>query len=273
METNVLNLYSEILRDAIELLSLDELPIYNLENEKKPEDFKLEWKLKLSSIQIPQKPVLTAKDMDRNFSCKLCPGKLTSIRGFFHKGTKPLLVLHYTGEYKKNAPGYAKSSPTRIFRTTEAEDVFDRLIQKVFGFSSKELFFQEYPACAFNHNTSTDAEWKQRIEFCESHVLNTIKENSIKGILVTGSAAVLKYGMEGALSLTGKIQKFSSYGIELPLMIVRSPEGILSLEKKSKGFENNKSSDDYKKARKEENEVKQNIVSYLYSFKNELGLT
>lgn len=45
-------------------------------------------------------------------------------------GVKPILVLHYTSEFRKGQPALTKSNPNLTLRTRESEDLFDRLIKK-----------------------------------------------------------------------------------------------------------------------------------------------
>ncbi|HMW06964.1 MAG TPA: hypothetical protein PKC94_17885, partial [Leptospiraceae bacterium] len=221
-----------------------------------------------------QKQALIEKPIDaaENIRCKLCPKKIAGIRNYIHKGNKPVLVLHYTGEFRKGQPSLSKTNPSLALRTRDSEDLFDRLIKKVFNFSSKEFFFQEYPACSFNHNTSTLADWKTRMEACDLHVKNTILANNIKGIILMGSAAVMRLGAEQAKEKTGKLEPLSFQEVEIPTLVIRSPEGVFSLEEKRKKLEHNKTSEGYKLAKKEEDEVKIGLVEHLTLFKNKIGI-
>ncbi|MBL0266056.1 MAG: hypothetical protein IPQ05_19870 [Leptospiraceae bacterium] len=100
----------------------------------------------------------------------------------------------------------------------------------------------------------------------------TIESHGINAVILMGSAAVLRFGVEGAKARTGKIENFSFGGIELPVLVIRSPEGVFSLEEKRKKLESNKISDAYKQAKKEEDEVKLSLVEQLTGLKNTLGL-
>jgi len=273
MELNVYKEFASILSDVEFLLQKNQFEIYKFDSEKNPREIQFSWKPVFTnnpkSSSTNTKPI----SLDKNFSCKLCPKKLGAIRNFAHKGIKPILVLHYTSEFRKGQTSLTKSNPNLTLRTRESEDLFDRLIKKVFGFSSKELFFQEYPACTFNHNASTLEDWSARIEACDTHVNDTIEEYGIKAVILMGSAAVLRLGAEKAKEKTGKIENLSFCGVELPTIVIRSPEGVFSLEEKRKKLETNKSSDAYKLAKKEEDDVKLSLVEHLTGFKNQIGLT
>lgn len=272
MASNVFKDFASILSDVSFLLGENEFEIYKLDFEKNPNDFNLKWNLRFDSlVRTNIQSAIKPTQLDKNFSCKLCLKKLGAIRNFAQKGTKPVLVLHYTSEFRKGHPALTKSNPNLTLRTRESEDLFDRLIKKVFGFSSKEFYFQEYPACTFNHNVSSLDDWSARMDACDMHVKDTIQEYGVKGIILMGSAAVLRLGTEKAKEKTGKIEPLSFGGIELPTIVIRSPEGVFSLEEKRKKLEANKSSDVFKQAKKEEDEVKLSLVEHLTGFKTHLG--
>ena len=88
-----------------------------------------------------------------------------------------------------------------------------------------------------------------------------------------GSAAVLRLGAEKAKEKTGKIEPLVFRDIDVPTIVIRSPEGVFSLEEKRKKLESNKTSEAYKQAKKEEDEVKLSLVEHLTGLKNQLGLT
>jgi hypothetical protein len=274
MESNVYKEFASILSDVGYLVGKNEFEIFRFESEKNPKDYNFKWNPIFSGTSktittIPVRPTT----LDKNFSCKLCPKKLGAIRNFTHNGTKPVLVLHYTSEFRKGQPALTKSNPNLTLRTRESEDLFDRLIKKVFGFSSKEFYFQEYPACSFNHNGSSPDDWKERMNACDVHVKETIQTHGIKAVILMGSAAVLRLGADEAKNRTGKIESLSFGEVELPALVIRSPEGVFSLEEKRKKLESNKTSDAYKQAKKEEDEVKLSLVEHLTRLKIQLGLT
>lgn len=231
-----------ILQDLRFLIKKEDFPIFRKRGEPDPQTMELVWKenwnfgytstesgvpTQTRGVQVRIPP----KEQDRNFSCKLCPERLSAVRHFIVRGRKKVLVLHYTGEFQPNKPSYAKTSPQRIFRTPEAENLFDRMIQKEFGFSMREFYYQEYPACLFSQDRSSELDWKRRVENCRVHVKETVQKEGIKGIILLGAAATLAFGKEEAAKLLGKTVEFEP---GIPMVILRSPEAILSSEQKEK---------------------------------------
>ncbi len=275
MDRIVLEKFLEILQDTKHVLQHSPIPFLQKEGERPIDHFYFKW----SSIQAsPEKKsthilpsVLGPLSKEKNASCNLCPKKLSPIKNFFQKGNVPILVLHYTGEIKKGGNNFFKK-PNQIFRTLEAEDLFDRLVKKVFGCGIRDLYFQEFPACVFNYDNSLESDWKSRLDHCTTHVEDTIQKNGIKGVIITGSAAVLYYGNEKARELTGKIQTVSFGNVSIPLVVLRSPEGILGVEQKRKKLEINKTSKEFISIQKEETEMKINIVKYMQEFKNRIQI-
>ncbi|MDX1959218.1 MAG: hypothetical protein SFU98_11635 [Leptospiraceae bacterium] len=262
----ILNQFYSVLSDSMQLLNENEFPIHKLETETSPENISYNWK----EIEV-EKPTKVKHKFtisgEKNFSCKICKSKLMGIKGFQHKGTKPILVLHYTGEFKPNGTPFIKTKKEQIFRTNVSEDLFDRMIKKVFGFGMRDLYFQEFPGCNFNPDTSSLEDWKLRQTNCEIHVQELVQEEKIKGIILTGSAATLYLGKDKASASLGKISDSLLTAMKIPSIVLRSSDGILSLEEKRKRLEKDKNSKEFLEARKEENEVKALVVKQLTEFK------
>ncbi|EQA43669.1 hypothetical protein LEP1GSC050_1271 [Leptospira broomii serovar Hurstbridge str. 5399] len=265
-----------ILQDLRFLIKKEDFPIFRKRGEPDPQTMELVWKenwnfgytstesgvpTQTRGVQVRIPP----KEQDRNFSCKLCPERLSAVRHFIVRGRKKVLVLHYTGEFQPNKPSYAKTSPQRIFRTPEAENLFDRMIQKEFGFSMREFYYQEYPACLFSQDRSSELDWKRRVENCRVHVKETVQKEGIKGIILLGAAATLAFGKEEAAKLLGKTVEFEP---GIPMVILRSPEAILSSEQKRK--EASPNSSEFLEAKKKEIEVKESVLSQLNLFHQEV---
>lgn len=261
-----------ILQDLRFLIQKREIPIRRKQGEPDPETMELSWKEDwnsmtgqpgntLSTTESPSHTRTPPKNMDRNFSCKLCPERLSAVRHFLVKGRKKVLVLHYTGEFQAGKPSYAKTSPQQIFRSPEAEELFDRLVRKQFGFSMREFYYQEYPACLFAPDRSSESDWKRRTENCKEQANETIRQEDIRGIILLGAAATLAFGKDQAAVLLGKTTEFSP---GIPMVVLRSPEAILAAEEKRKRT----SSDDpgFLEAKKKEIEVKESVLSQLNLF-------
>lgn len=269
--------------DLIEFNSVLTDMIYILENgefsglpEKTIPDVHLYWKEsaavpKAESVKVIPKTIFNT-DLEKNSACRLCLGKLAPIRSFRHIGSVPVLVLHYTGEFRKKQKPFYKTDRNAVFRTEESENLMDRLVKKVFGFPMKNFYYQEIPACTFNADSSSDADWSERIRNCMIHAEETIKTHNIRAVIITGAAAVLMLGKEKAGAETGKISKYRFGNTETEGIVLRSPEGMLALEAKRKGLEKNKNSEEYKKAREEENRVKEDTVKYMTEFKQRFSI-
>lgn len=270
----ILEKYYQILSDLKEVVN--SVPIYKLDQEKEPDDFSLSWKSSLKDKKVtfsdtsPDK--LEIPSDARNVTCKLCPERVSAIRGFIHKGTVGLLVLHYTGEISPNKKIYSKIGKKQIFREELEEDIFDRMIKKVFNIGMRDLYFQEFPGCNFNPKSTEKSRWMDRTKNCLSHVHKTVTDEGIRGIIITGRAAVSYYGYEKAESMLDKIYPFEFDGLSLPAIVIRSPEKLLSLEENKKKYEKSKNKIELEKAITEEREIKIQVVNTLTQFKQQVLL-
>ncbi|MDV6236979.1 hypothetical protein CH379_015215 [Leptospira ellisii] len=276
MDKRVLNDLTRVLGDFKFLIQKKQFPILQFSGEKPPETAELVWKeeewssssendLKLESegIQV-RRP---ARAAERNFTCKLCGDRISAVRNFLVKGRKPILVLHYTGEIAPGRPAFTKTTPDQVFRTKDAEDLFDRMIRKQFGFGHREFYYQEYPACVFAHSKSNANDWKLRTEKCETQVKETIDSEKIRGIILLGTSAIAVYGKEKALEMMGRTLEFLP---GIPMVVLRSPEAIAAVETKRKNFKGDKDSFEFETIKKEEVSIKESILSQLSLFQDKL---
>lgn len=269
MKKTVLEQYSDILNDFFYLTKNESFPIYKFKQENHPDRIFLTWNQKSKNIQEKKQNIIEKPNIskiEKNFICKLCKNKLSGIRSFIKLGNKPILVLHYSGEYRKGKQPISKTKSNLVFNTEEEDDLFERMVRKAFGHSSRDFFFQEYPACNFNPNIEGD--WAERLKNCEKFINETIVENSILAILMVGSSAILKFGKDKAHSLIGKTIYYEFLDKQIPLIVLRSPKAVLALEAKTKKFESDKRSIEYKNAKNEENSLKKQIIEELTRFKS-----
>ncbi|MCC5813340.1 MAG: hypothetical protein JJT78_01170 [Leptospira sp.] len=222
-----------ILQDSVFLLSNSEFPVYNFNHEVYPDEIPLVFQpAKIptfpdkQTILDPQGEILAVDNyLNRNFACKLCPDRDRGIRGFLIRGRKKLLILHYSGN-TGNATSFIKKSNKTIFRTKDIESCFEELTEKFCNTSYQEYFFQEYPACHFSKEMDTKS-WERRTTHCDNHILETVKKEGIKAILVLGSSAVLRWTPEFCKTNQGKIMAWTfSDGTKLPFAITRSPDAL-----------------------------------------------
>ncbi|MCE9500777.1 MAG: hypothetical protein K8R21_09785 [Leptospira sp.] len=261
-----------IIKDTVYLIRNEKIPVNHFKNEKDPEEIKFIWEENKPAIHLQPGIILkgTPEKSERNFICKLCPERISGIRTFIRRGRKPVLVLHYTGEHRKNHKPFSKKNNLQIFRTKEAEDLFGRMIEKSFGFSHLEFFYQEYPGCIFNPDKSEDTDWSRRTENCKSQINETVTPEDIKAIIMLGNSAILTFGIDEAKKMTGKLNYFEINGKQIPMIVLRSPEAVLQLEAKRQKFEKNPDSTEYKTAKSEESELKKTILAELQIFKESI---
>ncbi|ASV11531.1 hypothetical protein B2G51_06955 [Leptospira santarosai] len=277
MDKRIFSELGRILKDFRFLIQKKQVPILQFSGEQPPEIAELVWReevwlpssqshdleLEATGIQVRR----TARAAERNFVCKLCTERISAVRNFIIKGRKPILVLHYTGEIAPGKPAFSKTSPDQIFRTKEAEGLFERMIRKQFGFSHREFYYQEYPACIFSHSKSNAENWKVRTEKCEVQVKETIDSEKIRGIILLGTSAIAVYGKEKALEMMGRTLDFLP---GVPMVVLRSPEAIAAIETKRKNFTGAKDSFEFETIKKEEISIKESILSQLAIFQNKL---
>ena len=267
----ILQKYSIILNELKNVIQNEEFPINKYSDQKLPDEFNVKWKSapkKILNLVTNFKP--SVSELSRNLTCKKCIDRISAIRGFIHQGSTPILVLHYTGEISPTKKVFSKTGKNQVFREQNQEDLFDRMIQKVFSVRMRDLYYQEFPGCNFKNINSTNDQWKQRSKNCLDHVALTIKNNNIKGIIITGRAAVSYYGIDKAEDLLEKIYPFELEDFEIPSIVIRSPEKVLSLEEKKKKLEHSRESLEYKNAVEEEKNIKLQIVKTLTDFKNRI---
>jgi hypothetical protein len=270
----VLEKYLEIITDFKGFIQSDDFIEYKFEDELYPDDIDLHWsridtkRFIANNLSQTSKPSIPEES--RNILCKKCSDRVSAIRGFIHKGNMPILVLHFTGEISPTKKVFSKMGKNQIFRDSIQEDLFDRMIKKIFFVGMRDLYYQEFPGCNFKNQTSTITDWELRTKNCLEHVEKTVKNEGIKGIIITGRAAVSYFGFEKAESLLEKILPFELGKFSIPSIVIRSPEKILHLEEIKKKYEKKKESQEYKTAVEEEKIIKLQVVNSLTEFKNQV---
>ena len=253
MKSKFLTEYIQIIEDLIQVIKKEKIPIRKLPEEKSPESIRLVWKT-LINQQIKQTtPFVSIQKKifsHRNYSCNLCEDRFSGIKDFYIQGKIHLLVLYYSGEINKEKKNFIKMKDKQIFRNEDEENLFEKMIQKSFGFSHRNFYYQEFPACNFNHQNSTEEDWKRRTKYCTKLVQETIKKEKIKGVIFLGNSGLLFFGEKKAKSLLKKI--FNIF--DLPAILLRSPASICSIEQKKKKYE--KKSSEFQKWEQEEISIK-----------------
>jgi len=223
--------------EALFLLKNESFPIFQNSDEPDPADATFVWeslreKNPTVALELAKEKQKANRDLV-NFSCRLCPEKVSGIRGFLQRGRKPILVLHYSGATSPKEKSFVKKHPKQIFKDLAVESTWALLIQKAFSVSHEELYYQEYPACNFPTKSTQDSTWKPRLEACKLHIAETILENHIQFIFILGSSAKLLYG-NGAKEKVGVLDHLEIGGQTIPTMVIRSPEALVVLSDKAK---------------------------------------
>ncbi|MBE7411310.1 MAG: hypothetical protein L6Q54_00995 [Leptospiraceae bacterium] len=275
MNENIRLKFITLLKDVNFLIENHTFSILRKREEKDPESIAFVYPKKPKQADVIKSPsgILFKEQIskeERNFLCRLCIDRLSGIRTFKRNGRKKILVLHYTGETKKGRKLFVKKSKYQVFRTKEAETIFEKLIQKTFGFSYLEFFYQEYLGCNFLPDSSNNSDWLRRAENCKSQVKETLEEDEIVGVIMLGSSAVLSMGIEKAKKIEGHIEEYSYNGKKIPQIVIRSPEAILQIQEKKKKIQIE--SDDYKTLQNEEEQLFQKLYEQLTQFKTYTGL-
>ncbi|HBS06001.1 MAG TPA: hypothetical protein DEA96_13625 [Leptospiraceae bacterium] len=198
-----------------------------------------------------------------NQKCTLCSDRIYATRRFYIQGRKPVLVVHFEGPFGKQTEARDRSQKL-YFASEQEDDLFRRMVERM-GLSMEDLHFQQLPACHFVSETSTADDWNERTLNCLTHLEDTIKRESIKLALITGPAAVLLFGEEGAkqFSESGEVIQMPVLSQQIGAVVVRSPAALLSLEGRTRKAQASGDDASYKTAREQEIKVKKQILSSL----------
>jgi len=225
--------------------------------------FRPEARVTEAQPEVQKKAVTAVKtNLPANFLCHLCENRMFPVRKYYHKGTKPVLVLHFSGAITGDEIVPDRSN--RHILGSEEQDALFQRICSVSGWTVDEFHFQELPACYFNPSSGSPLEWETRVRNCLVHVKKTIQLHDIRLLIFTGPAAPLFYGKKGALEKTEtmKIEPVNIDGLQIPAFAMRSPAALLALEQKRKAA---KTDEERSSLIQEEKEIKNRI---LQSFQN-----
>jgi len=266
----------EIVEEAQFFIKKNSLPIFNLRSEPDPHDISFVWKpLTKKSKEQRQKETQEKQRTNRelaNFPCNLCPNKTTGIKNYFYPGRFPILVLHYSGASSVKEKPFIKLNPKQVFKEEITGKLWNELIQKVYHFSSEELFYQEYPACNFNISVTKAEDWKSRIENCKSFIEENVNEFQLKGIILLGSSAKHVFGTEKAKDMVGKIDFWVLGNKKIPVITLRSPEALVFLEEKSKHTSDDKNLFHFAEEKASlERSFEEQLTYFLNEVKKEMG--
>ncbi len=201
--------------------------------------------LKKTSYDLVKKektePIISIPEvlLKENFQCNLCKDKVYAVKNYFKKPEEnpyPILVLYYNASPdSKKLP--RDNSDKYYFSSKEEDELFERMLNKI-NLSLKNLYFQEFVACHFSPNSSSE-DWEQRAKNCYYLLEKNIEEFRIEKILLVGYAAILLLGKEAIhLAKNSKIVPLNIKEKKIFTMVIRSPLALLTLEQKRKEYEN-----------------------------------
>lgn len=268
----ILNSLKEVLQEFSFIAKNESVPIYKLSTENDPVFYPFNWQpinVKSRPVKERSNTIAGLKETEDNIICQLCPERISGIRSFLKIGRKPILVVHYTGEISSGKKIFIKKSSKQTFRTTETEDIFSRMLKKVFGWEFDDLYYQEFPGCVFNQNTSAKSDWERRVTNCKSHLEKSIIDYKIQGVIFTGNAALLYFG-DMVEKMTSSISEYEIKQKKIPMIVVRSPDAILAYENRRKKLTGD--TEALEKSKLEEIQVKNSVIQQLTSFKERLIL-
>ena len=189
--------------------------------------------------ETSEKIISISEVLNENFHCNLCKDKVYAVKNYFKKPEihpSPILVLYYNASPdSKKLP--RDNSDKYYFSSKEEDELFERMLNKN-NLSLKSLYFQEFVACHFSPNSSSE-DWEQRAKNCYYLLEKNVEEFRIEKILLVGYAAILLLGKEAIhLAKNSKIISLNIKEKQIPAMVIRSPLALLTLEQKRKEYEN-----------------------------------
>ncbi len=198
--------------------------------------------LKLPSKQGPAISSSKEKEDNKaklpvNFTCSFCKPRLYPVRRYFRIGTKPLLCLYYNAPFGTAAPLLPDRSQSFLFGKKETDEIFERML-KALAVEKDTLYYQEYPACHFDHSRSSEADWQHRAQACLPYLLRTLEVCGIQKALLCGNAATALLGQERASRAAKEASVFpyhfkdqaGSFAKQIACVVIRSPAALLALE-------------------------------------------
>ena len=138
---------------------------------------------------------LVERTLDKN-ACVLCAQRISYKRGQFAelRPTRPYLMLVHNDFLGPRGGAYHNS---------EEDALFQRMVERVLGFSPAEAVVREVLRCHFAADGLNNADFLQN---CFSHLRADIERYQIKGIILFGKAASLVFPDKAKLAeLQGQV--------------------------------------------------------------------
>lgn len=208
MKTPALNLLSEAIGDFISFLKSPEKQIWKRNDEADPADIDLSFQ--------PEAPLPVLDTLQNPGACTLCERRISYKPGQFHiqAPTLPYLILVHNS---------FQQTSSRVFHHAESDEVFQKIIEGVLGYSADNFLIRDPLRCHFGKEEVGNPEWFAN---CVSHIIDDLERWKIKGILVMGEAATLVEKNKDELKKRiGKVTEFCS----LPAVFTPGPTRLVFL--------------------------------------------
>lgn len=180
--------FLEILAAAKNLVAGKRFFLWKQESEREPERADFSFKPVVSEK-------LVERTLDKN-ACVLCAQRISYKRGQFaeQRPTQPYLMLVHN-DFLGPRGG--------IYQNSEEDQLFQRMVERVLGFSPAEAVVREVLRCHFAAEALNN---EDLLTNCFSHLRADIERYQVKGILLFGKAASLVFPDKAKLAeLQGQV--------------------------------------------------------------------
>lgn len=174
------------------------------------------------SINLSFRPAVAEKVVERALdknACVLCARRISYKKDQFsaRQPTQPyLFVVH--NDFLAPRAGF--------YNDPEENALFERMIEKVLGFSAKEALVREILRCHFGKEDTGDP---HALQNCTIHLRQDIERAQIRGILVVGQAASFLWpDRKQLIGLQGRV--FEWNGVKT--MVLPGPNRLVYMRKK-----------------------------------------
>lgn len=203
--------FLELLHAAQKIVAARKFFLWKLDSEPEPE-----------SIDLSFRPAVAEKVVERTLdknACVLCARRISYKKNQFAavQPAKPYLFLVHNDFLSPRAGFY---------NDPEENALFERMIEKVLGFSARDALVREILRCHFSKEDTGDI---AALQNCATHIRHDIERAQIRGILIVGQAASLLWPDKKQLSeLQDKVFDWSG----VKTMVLPGPHRLIYMRKK-----------------------------------------
>ncbi len=171
---------------------------------------------------VQKEPV--RRHLPANFTCELCPDRLFPVRKFQRTGRIPVLLVYFNGSVNPTRVRPDKSHEA-VLSSKEEDSFFSSLLASA-GWGLDTFYTQQFPACHFNPERSSLADWTRRADHCLTHLRAAVAAAGIEHLLITSPSSQFLLGKEESQRLTqsGEEFLFEREGLRLTAHAIRRPD-------------------------------------------------